>query len=441
MLKKTRLIGAAVLAAGTLTVPMTAFAAANPAAAATTTPAANLRVELSQLLGAHAILAQLAMQAGYSGAKDYPDLASALSQNTAELSQAIASVYGPAAGQAFKKLWAAHIQDFVNYVVATKEGSRAGQQKALAALTQYRVQFSQFMHKADPFINTGALSQSLQIHVNQLIATFKAYVAKDYGISSQDFVKAYQHMFMSGDYLAGAIVEQFPSKFANSNPNTPAVNLRIALDELLGGHAAIAQLAMETGFTGPSAQFTGWANVLTQNTAQLSAAVGSVYGPAAGAAFKTLWTSHINDFVHYVAATKSHSATGQQAALSALANYQVQAADFFNGANPKNFSKSVLEATLKVHVTQLITSFKSYVAGNYTAFAPQYVMAYNHMFMDGGYLSAGIVDQFPSKFGVSMVANATSPVTGIPFLPVVAAGAGLAMAGAAALLKRSGERA
>ncbi len=251
------------MAAALMAVPASAFAATNPAAGATTTPAANLRVELSELLGAHAILAQLAMQAGYSGNSDYAALSSALNQNTQQLGAAIASVYGQAAGQAFDKMWSGHIEDFVKYVVATKDHSTTGKAAALTALNQYRQQFSAFMAKADPYINANTLSQSLQVHVNQLIATFNAYVAGNYRQSAADFVSAYNHMFMDGDYLATSITKQYPKKFNDSNPNTPAVNLRVTLDQLLGAHAALAQLAMETAYFGlPDA--SSWGAVLSQ---------------------------------------------------------------------------------------------------------------------------------------------------------------------------------
>lgn len=205
MTQKVRLLSAGIMTAAMLATPATAFTLRIPAAAATVTPAANLRVELSELLGAHAILAQLTMQAGYFDASDYTQLAAALGQNTQQLGNVIASLYSSAAGKIFDKMWTGHIDDFVKYVVATKDHDAAGKQAALTALSQYRQQFSAFMAKSDPHINASALAQSLQVHVNQLIATFNAYVAGNYSQSVQDFGSAYDPMFMDGDYFATAI--------------------------------------------------------------------------------------------------------------------------------------------------------------------------------------------------------------------------------------------
>lgn len=412
----------------------TVFAQSSPAQMATGTPVANLRIALSELLGAHAVLAQLTMQAGYSGSPDYSQLAAQLTNNTTALSNAIAGIYGQAAGQQFNQMWTGHINDFVNYVVATKEHNSAGQQAALNALAQYKTQFAAFMHSADPHINATTLADSLQVHITQLIATFNAYVAGNYTAMANDFVTAYDHMFMDGDYLAGAIEAQFPSKFGTTSPNTPAVNLVVTLDQLLGAHAVLAQMAMQDGYAG-APDFQAVAGVLTQNTTNLSNAIASVYGAAAGQQFNQMWTGHINDFVNYVGATKAGNSAGQNAAVAALEQYKTQFAAFLAGADPY-MNATTLADSLQVHVNQLLATFNAYVAQNYSSTESDFVTAYEHMFMDGAYLGTAIVEQYPAKFGVSMVSGATSPTTGLPLLPAVALGAGLALAGVGFLMRR-----
>ncbi len=177
---------------------------------------------------------------------------------------------------------------------------------------------------------------------------------------------------------------------------------------------------------------------LKPNTQQLSGAIASVYGSAAGQEFDKMWSAHIQDFVNYVVATKNHDSAGQQSALASLANYKVNFAKFLAGANP-NYNAAALEDSLQVHVTQLITTFRDFVGKNPTSAIPAYVTAYGHMFMAGDYLAQGIVEQFPNKFGVTMVNNATSPVTGLPFVPAMAFGAALIAGGAALWLRRGAE--
>lgn len=201
----------------------------------------------------------------------------------------------------------------------------------------------------------------------------------------------------------------------------------------MGAHAALAQLAMETAYTGASDAARG--AILSQNTEQLSQAIASMYGPAAGQEFKTMWAGHIQDCVHYVVATKSHNASGQQAALNTLSQYKDKFSELLAKANP-HYNATVLEDSLQVHVNQLITTFKDFLAQDPSAAIPAYVTAYDHMFMLGDYLAQGIVEQFPSKCGVTMVNGATSPVTGIPFIPAMALGAAIAVVGTALLIRR-----
>ncbi len=400
MKKHVAVLGTALLTMGlAATMPAAgALAASAPPASATSTPGANLRVSLDQLLGEHAVLAELAMQAGYAGAADYPQLTKALGQNTQELSDLVASVYGKAAGRQFQVLWQSHINDLVDYVLAAKRHDVAGQMAAMKAMTSYRDSFSAFMAKADPFINASRLSAALQKHMDQLMASFNAFVAGKYRMSAQDMVSAYNFMFVAGDYLAVSIAKQYPSTFNNTSPNTLPVHLRVTLDQLLGAHAILAQLAMESGYAG-SPQYPSWVYALNQNTQALSGAIASVYGPAAGKAFTPLWQSHINDMVHYVVATKAHDAAGQMAAMKAMTSYRDSFSAFMAKADPY-ISASALSATLQHHMNQLLASFHAFAAGKYQLQAKDFGAAYDYMFTAGAYLSSGIVAQYPQMFGL-----------------------------------------
>nr|WP_223251417.1 hypothetical protein [Bacillus sp. MZGC1] len=71
--------------------------------------ATDLRAALDQLFSEHAYLAVITMQKGIDGSKDFDQAAAALNDNTNDLSDAIASVYGKKAGKQFKDSWSSHI--------------------------------------------------------------------------------------------------------------------------------------------------------------------------------------------------------------------------------------------------------------------------------------------------------------------------------------------
>ncbi|MDO3408574.1 copper amine oxidase N-terminal domain-containing protein [Saccharibacillus sp. CPCC 101409] len=405
-MKKSLVKVAAVLMAILLLVPTLASAAPT-----TQGKAEDLRSALGGILGEHALLAVIAMQKGYDGKGDFAQSAAALGTNTDELTAAIASVYGSDAGAAFKPIWASHIGFFVDYVTAVKTGDAAGKQKALDNLDAYRVKQAKFFADANPNLSQSAIEAGLKVHIDHLLSAFDSYVAKNYTQAYSQADMAFKHMFMTGDAISGAIVKQFPSKFTG-NLASPASNLRSALDSVLGEHAILAVWTMQKGIDG-APDFQNAAALLSKNTDELTAAVASVYGKDAGAAFKPIWASHIGFLVDYVTATSKKDTAGQQKAKDNLSDYIVKQAAFFAGANP-NLPQAALESGLRMHIDQLLKAFDGYAAGSYAAVYPTAHEAYQHMFMFAGTLGEAIVKQFPAKFET---ATTTPPTTSMPNMP------------------------
>jgi len=172
--------------------------------------AADLRVTLDNLLGEHAVLAMNATNAGYSGSKSFPSIAAQLDKNSVSLSKAIASFYGKAAGNTFlngKFMWRAHIGFFVDYTVALAKHDKAGQTKAVNNLKKYVSKFGAFLAGATG-LPVAAVRGDLLAHITQLKQQLDAYAAGQYKQANKIYNEAYNHMFMTGDTLAGAIAKQ-----------------------------------------------------------------------------------------------------------------------------------------------------------------------------------------------------------------------------------------
>ncbi|MBM7581057.1 copper amine oxidase [Jeotgalibacillus terrae] len=183
------------------------------------TPAADLRASLSHLLTEHAALATMAMQNGIDGSEDFEASVAQLNANTEDLTAAITSVYGEEGGQMFNEMWSNHIGFFVDYVTATAEEDEAAKEEALANLDNYRADFSNFLETAtEERLNADQLAEGLQMHVDQLVGAFDSYAAGDYEGSFMDIRSAYEHMLNPATGLSGAIVDQFPDKFASDMP-------------------------------------------------------------------------------------------------------------------------------------------------------------------------------------------------------------------------------
>ncbi|WP_404828976.1 copper amine oxidase [Sporosarcina gallistercoris] len=184
------------------------------------TPAADLREQLNNQFSTHAALAILAMQKGIDGAKDFDVSAAELNSNTEDLTKSIESVYGAEGAKQFNEIWSSHIGYFVDYVTATASDDAEGQKAAMANLDDYRVKQAAFLETAtEGRLKAADLEEGLKVHVDQLLAAFNKYHDGDYDGAYDDIHEAYSHMFGVGTMMAGAIVDQYPDKFADSMPS------------------------------------------------------------------------------------------------------------------------------------------------------------------------------------------------------------------------------
>lgn len=180
----------------------------------TNTKSAGLRALLNNLESEHVDLASAATRAGFDGNANFSAAAGALGENTNNLSAAIGSVYGDAAGAKFKEIWASHIGFFVDYTVAAKSGDKAGMDKAVQNLNGYVEAISTFLSGANPNLPKAAVAQLVTEHVGLLKEAVDKHGAGDYAGSYDAQSRArVQITTKIADTLAGAIVKQSPSKF------------------------------------------------------------------------------------------------------------------------------------------------------------------------------------------------------------------------------------
>ena len=378
------------------------------------TEAVELRGTLDHLLSEHAFLAAEAMRKGADGAADFENITAALDQNTIELSAAIESVYGEEAGMQFEEMWSSHIGYFVDYVNGTAADDDAAKEEALNELSQYREDFSMFLETAtEERVEADALAEGLQMHVEQLIGAFDAYVMGDYETAYAYEREAVHHMYMVSKGLSSAITDQFPEQFNNTKAVTPAADLRSDLNYLFSEHAGLAAMTMQNGIEG-SEDFEASAAALINNTQDLAAAVSSVYGEEAGMQFEQMWTEHIGYFVDYVTATAEEDTAGMEEALANLDMYKEEFSMFMDTATDGNLPAEVLAEGLQMHVEQLVGAFDAYAAEDYQVAYEQTREAYHHMFMTSKGLSGAIVTQMPDQFMMEMPAEMPNTAMAAP---------------------------
>jgi hypothetical protein len=176
-------------------------------------PSGELRMDLGRLLGEHLVLAAQAMRAGIDRSADAGAAADALAENSEELSGVVARVYGAAAGDAFARSWAPHIDQYLAYVDAIATGDTVARDQSLRALQAYPDQIAAFLAGANPKFSRAALSTMIRHHVDSLIAIVDKYSAGDVAGSVAAMREAHDHMFMVSAALTQGIVAQFPQRY------------------------------------------------------------------------------------------------------------------------------------------------------------------------------------------------------------------------------------
>ncbi len=176
-----------------------------------------------------------------------------------------------------------------------------------------------------------------------------------------------------------------------------AADVRVTLDRLLGEHAQLAVAATRAGLNG-SPDFKAIAASLDANSVDLANTIGSLYGAKARNQFlnsKFGWRAHIGFFVDYTVATAKGDKAGKTKAVNNLKGYIGASANFFNGAT--GVPTKTLVAGLTAHIMQLKGQIDAYHAKNYAKAAALTRASYEHMFMLGDALAAGIAKKFPEK--------------------------------------------
>jgi len=179
---------------------------------------------------------------------------------------------------------------------------------------------------------------------------------------------------------------------------SPAADLRVTLDRLLGEHAYLAIAATQKGLDGAK-DFEAAAAALDANSVELSEAMGAVYGEEAAEQFldgPSLWRDHIGFFVDYTVALAQSDEAAQREAVDNLTGYTGAFSGFL--AEATGLPQEALQEGVAMHVMHLKGQLDAYAAGDYEEAYRLFREAYAHMVETGDTLAGAIVQQNPGMF-------------------------------------------
>lgn len=145
--------------------------------------------------------------------------------------------------------------------------------------------------------------------------------------------------------------------------DTPAADLRVGLNALLKEHVNIG-LAALFNVIDEAESTNGAVMALDDNTEELAATIGSVYGDDAEDAFDELWSDHIGYFADYATGLREDDAAMRAEAEDELDQYQQDAADFFTNALPE-IPREAIVAGAGEHKQLLLDAMDAYHEGEY----------------------------------------------------------------------------
>ncbi len=383
--------------------------AAAAEAATSQTGASTLRAGLTGLLTEHIYLAALATGSALRGdTTGFEAYAGALNgptkSNTADLTAAVGSAYGPEVGKAFEGLWRSegHIPGVVAYTQAIAANDQAKADKAVSALLAYAKTFGTTMNSVNSNLPAAAVEEGVKMHITTLKAVIDAQKAGDQTKVYSSLREAYGHMGGFAETLAGATAKKFPEKF-EGDASSPAAGLRAGMTSLLREHVFLATSATGAALGGRQAQFEASAAALNgptgSNTADIVGAVRSVYGDQVGKAFDGLWRSegHIPAVVTYTHAVAGGDRAKADKAIADILGYAKTFGTTMNSVN-SNLPAAAVEEAIKGHATTLKAVIDAQKAGDATKTATLLRDAVHHMSGTADVLAEATVKQFPVKF-------------------------------------------
>lgn len=199
----------------------------------------------------------------------------------------------------------------------------------------------------------------------------------------------------SGDETSGGATSDSGSSAVEA-VSSPAADTRVALNNALREHVNLAGVALRNLYT-QSPDADAAVAALDENSKEVAALVGSVYGAEAQEQFLSLWRSHINFFANYTIAAREGDKAGMDQALQDLAGYGKDASAFFEGANPNLPAKAVMPL-LEEHRDLVIATINLIGEGDFDAAYLKLAEAADQVGTIGDALAEGIVKQSPDNF-------------------------------------------
>jgi hypothetical protein len=179
-------------------------------------PAVQLRQDMRKLWTDHVVWTRDYIVAAVGDQADAQAAATRLLKNQEDIGNAIAGVYGKAAGDKLTALLKEHITIAVDIIKFAKAGDKASQQQADAKWKKNAEDIADFLSKANPNWPRATLVDMMNKHLSTTTDEVVARLTKNWDADVKAYDAVYEHILMMADALTDGIVKQFPAKFSSA---------------------------------------------------------------------------------------------------------------------------------------------------------------------------------------------------------------------------------
>jgi hypothetical protein len=157
-------------------------------------------------------------------------------------------------------------------------------------------------------------------------------------------------------------------------------DMAVQFEALLGQHSVLAADLMRSRIRGDD-DFVQAANAaLGQNTSDMTALVGKLFGAATAQKFEPLWSQHIVALFGYAGALATHDASAQSTARKELTEYENDLASFFSGGSHGRLPLATARSLVELHIQHLTGQADAYAAGDYAQADELYREGFEHTY-------------------------------------------------------------
>ena len=171
---------------------------------------------------------------------------------------------------------------------------------------------------------------------------------------------------------------------------TSAVELRSALERLLGAHVLYADELARARIGGEPELVEATAGSVQRNQAQLVEAVTALGGPQVAEQFRSAWQNHVDVLGSYSTALRDGDTAAQEAARTAYADAERRLAESFGTITGGTIPAPALAEAATAHGNHLLAQADAFAAGDHARAYQVQRDAFAHMIAAADILARGI---------------------------------------------------